>query len=186
MKLRWPLMWKSTHEETVSRFEAEIARRSPKWFVAGTRPHSRGLLLELISNDGGCKELQVIVHPTAPTLRPEFHPTLIGCVPGSTCEIVQEPMRTHESEVRTIAQVARKAGDPYIRSDDLPTEMFLKAEDLAPIRVLGKCPRCRKGLLMAILFHDNSGWEKDLCDTCGAQWFHDPPKLLRDLPEISP
>lgn len=41
---------------------------------------------------------------------------------------------------------------------------------------LGQCPRrgC-PGRLHPEVSADGSAWERDVCDGCGAGWFHDPP-----------
>ena len=46
---------------------------------------------------------------------------------------------------------------------------------------VGTCPRCG-GVLRALLFADGSGWEADVCESCDAQWYHNPPKRLNQLP----
>ena len=53
----------------------------------------------------------------------------------------------------------------------------------SPDVAVGTCSRCG-GVLRALLFADGSGWEADVCEACDAQWYHDPPKRLNELPGV--
>lgn len=133
MKLRWPFMLRSTHEQIVWDVEERL---TPRWTLDGMELHPKGVKLQLRRHGKSPlgstvpQTLHLIVNPFRPYPRESLGRIMFGWSKDEDAigEIVQEPMRTYDTEARALIAVVNRAGDFYVPGDQLPADTFEKEE----------------------------------------------------------